>query len=889
MALSDPARAALREIVGADAVHTDLAALLTYSRDAGLVRGRPEAVVLPVSAEQVSALVRWAAGQGMPVTGWGAGTGQTGGAVAVHGGLVIAFANMRRLLDLDAEGRQALVEPGIITAHLDRAARDQGLIYPPDPASDRASSIGGNVAENAGGPRCCKYGVTSHYVLGLTTVLADGSVVDWGGPALDTPEINFLDVLVGSEGTLALTTAARLRLMPRPEAVGTMMASFRSPEQAGQAVSAIIRSGLRPAALELLDGLLYSSVERSAHMNLAPGAGALLIADVEGFPDSLASNVRRLEEAVRPFDPLEVRLATSETEREAIWYARKSAFAATAWIAPDDCSMDVVVPRSRLPETFRKISQMGHHAGYQVGYLAHAGDGNIHPEIFCDLGEPGALARVHELQDQIIRYIVGIGGSISGEHGVGLEKQRHLGLMYGPDELRAMLEVKTVFDPQDRLNPGKIFPAMLPATPAPAALGSHDLDTPLRPTSVRELQEIMADLQAQRRQAWLGGGGTKCALLNGDQPDATRISTTGLAGILTRAYDDLYLTVAAGSSVAAVAAELAEDGFILPLAAPWPDATIGGTVAAQFNAPWRGAYSGIREAVLCAEVVLPDGRVLRLGRPLVKDVAGYSLHKLFIGSFGTLGALTALSLRVYPQEPARSTWRVACPDLTAALAAARVLGRPADLVNTLLLFRGAALPDLTAGTPYHVVCTYAGSVEDVAIAKARGIRGLAEAKLPAPIPLEATGLDLWAQALRQANGGEALPGATRRLQTDSGLSASPLLLRAGVAPSALPSLLAATDAAALAVAVADLTNGLLYLAGSEPAAVAPAWEAAVRVAAQAAGGYALALGRGVYPPRGMQMAPEACHLLADLTRRWDPAGIFNAGVFAGQTNIRITP
>ena len=578
MALSDPARAALREIVGADAVHTDLAALLTYSRDAGLVRGRPEAVVLPVSAEQVSALVRWAAGQGMPVTGWGAGTGQTGGAVAVHGGLVIAFANMRRLLDLDAEGRQALVEPGIITAHLDRAARDQGLIYPPDPASDRASSIGGNVAENAGGPRCCKYGVTSHYVLGLTTVLADGSLVDWGGPALDTPEINFLDVLVGSEGTLALTTAARLRLMPRPEAVGTMMASFRSPEQAGQAVSAIIRSGLRPAALELLDGLLYSSVERSAHMNLAPGAGALLIADVEGFSDSLASNVRRLEEAVRPFDPLEVRLATSETEREAIWYARKSAFAATAWIAPDDCSMDVVVPRSRLPETFRKISQMGHHAGYQVGYLAHAGDGNIHPEIFCDLGEPGALERVHELQDQIIRYIVGIGGSISGEHGVGLEKQRHLGLMYGPDELRAMLDVKAVFDPQDRLNPGKIFPAMLPAEPA-SRLWAVTTWTRrcARPPCANSRKSWPICRLSAGRPGWAAAVQSR-APLSGDQPDAARISTTGLAGILTRAYDDLYVTVAAGSSVAAVAAELAEDGFILPLAAPWPDATIGGIV-----------------------------------------------------------------------------------------------------------------------------------------------------------------------------------------------------------------------------------------------------------------------------------------------------------------------
>ncbi len=571
MALSDPARAALREIAGADAVHTDLAALLTYSRDAGLVRGRPEAVVLPANAEQVAALVRWAAGQGMPVTGWGAGTGQTGGAVAAQGGLVIAFANMRRILDLDAEGRQALVEPGIITAHLDRAARDQGLIYPPDPASDRASSIGGNVAENAGGPRCCKYGVTSHYVLGLKTVLADGSPADWGGPALDTPEINFLDVLVGSEGTLALTTAARLRLVPRPEAVGTMMASFRSPEQAGQAVSAIIRSGLRPAALEMLDGLLYSSVERSAHMNLAPGAGALLIADVEGFPTAWRARCAGWR---RPCDRSTHWRCAWRPARPSV---RPSGTRGRARLPPRPGSRPMIArwtssyPARACPKPSARSRRWASHAGYQVGYLAHAGDGNIHPEIFCDLREPGALERVHELQDQIIRYIVGIGGSISGEHGVGLEKQRHLGLMYGPDELRAMLDVKAVFDPQGRLNPGKIFPEMLPAESAPAALGSHDLDTPLRPTSVPELQEIMAELQAQRRQAWLGGGGTKCAPAGEDQPDVARISTAGLAGILARAYDDLYVTVAAGSSVAEVAAELADDGFILPLAAPWPD------------------------------------------------------------------------------------------------------------------------------------------------------------------------------------------------------------------------------------------------------------------------------------------------------------------------------
>ncbi len=883
MALSDAARSALGAIVGAANLYTDLAALLTYGRDAGLERGRPDAVALPADAEQVAALVRWAAAQRVPVIGWGAGTGQTGGAVAAHGGLVIAFAAMRRILDLDAADRQAVVEPGVVTSHLDRAARGHGLIYPPDPASDRASSIGGNLAENAGGPRCCKYGVTAHYVLGLRTVLADGRAVAWGGSSLDVPEINFMDVLVGSEGTLALITAARLRLAPRPEAVGTMMASFRSPEQAGKAVSAVIRRGLRPAALEMLDGLLYSSVERSAHMNLAPGAGALLIADVEGAPESLAGKVRALEEAVRPFDPLEVRLATGEAEREAIWYARKSAFAATAWIAPDDCSMDVVVPRSRLPEAFRDIAEMGQAAGYRVGYLAHAGDGNIHPEIFCDLAEPGALERVHALQDRIIRYIVDLGGSISGEHGVGLEKRRHLGLMYGPDELRAMLDVKAVLDPHGLLNPGKIFPEPAGEPPAPPAAGSRTLDAALRPTSVAELQEIMAELQAQRRPAWLGGAGTKCAPADAGAAGLTRIATTGLTGILARAYDDLYVTVAAGANIAQVAAELAADGFVLPLAAPWPAATVGGAVAAGFNAPWRGLYGGIREALLCAEVVLPDGRLLHLGRPLVKDVAGYSLHKLFIGSFGALGALTAFSLRVYPAAPARRTWRIACPDLASALAAARVLGRPADLVSALLLIPGAVLPDLTGGAPYGVICTCAGQAEDIAIADARGCRGLAQARLPDPVPLAAAGVDLWTRLLGQAAGHPAGGENVEQVANpsdDRSRGVSPLLVRAGVAPSRLPSLLAAAEPVAPAVWVADLVNGLFYLAGPAPADSAPAWETAVRTAACAADGYALALGRGVCPPRGMQIDPEARRMVAELKRRWDPAGILNAGILS---------
>lgn len=850
MALGEKQVAELVAIAGADAVHADTVALLAYGRDASVERGRPDAVVLPQSAEQTAALVRWTAGQGLPVVGWGAGTGQTGGAIAHRGGLILAFRNMRRILDLDAEGGQVLTEPGIITSHLDRAVRECGLLYPPDPASDRASSIGGNLAENAGGPRCCKYGVTAHYVLGLDAVLPGGERVTFGGAAADIPEPNFLDVLVGSEGTLALVTAARLRLVRRAEAAGTLMASFASPEAAAQAVTAIIRRGLRPAALEMLDRLLCECVMRSGAMTLAPGAGALLIAEVEGYGESLPGKLAQMEEAVRAFAPLDVRLAASEAEREAIWYARKSAFAATAWIAPDDVSMDVVVPRSHLPAAFRDISEMGAAAGFQVGYVAHAGDGNIHPEIFCDLHAAGALERVHALQNDIVRYVIALGGSFTGEHGVGLEKRRHMAEMYGPDELAAMRDVKAVFDPADRMNPGKIFPEPAPIPSAPP-VAPRELAPALRPASVAELREMLAGLQAARQPAWIGGSGSKCAPPAGAA--LARISTAGLAAIRERAYDDLYITVDAGATVAGVAAAARADGFLFPLAAPWPGATVGGTIAGAFNAPWRGLVGGIREALLAAEVALPDGRLLRLGRPLVKDVAGYSLSKLFIGSYGALGALTAVSLRVSPLPQEARTWCVPCENLRTALAAARIFRQEAESLAALLLDTRAGVD----AAPFRVVCEYAGTAEDVAIAEARSRRGLAQARLPAAERVDGDALDLWSAAVR----GEAANGQ--------------MVMRAGVPPVKLPALLEVAAAAAPAGGMIDLANALAYFSAPSPTGERPAWEDGLRAAAEEAGGYALALGRGVYPPRGLRGAPETRRVLAELKRRWDPAGILN--------------
>ncbi len=496
----------LQSIAGPKNVYAQTSLTLTYEQDAGTIAGRPDAVVLLTGPEQVAPLVHCLSEAGAPIVAWGAGTGLTGGAVAARGGVVVSFAALRDIVALDPAGRQAVVEPGVINEQLDWAAAEHGLAYPPDPASGRASTIGGNIAENAGGPRCMKYGVTGNYVLGLEVVLADGSACSFGGPAFDYPEPHLLDVLIGSEGTLALITAARVRLVARPQAACTLMAAFKTPEQAGAVVSEIVRSGLRPASLELLDGIMYGLVERYTQMGLPPGAGALLVGDVEGYAEGLADKVRQLEAIARKYDPLLLRVATDDAERQAIWYARKSASAATALMAPNDYAMDVAIPRSRLPEAFREISRLGVEAGFPVGYLAHAGDGNIHPEILCDLGRAEELERVHALHDRITEFIVGMGGSISGEHGIGLEKQRHLPLMYGPDELATMRDVKEVFDPQGLLNPGKIFSTERPlSSPQPPSLPCEGRERGVTPPREWRLREVTSPFPG--REGGGGGGG----------------------------------------------------------------------------------------------------------------------------------------------------------------------------------------------------------------------------------------------------------------------------------------------------------------------------------------------------------------------------------------------
>ncbi|MGB9634510.1 MAG: FAD-binding oxidoreductase, partial [Chloroflexaceae bacterium] len=447
-------------------VIADRSELLVYEVDGGLDRGSPDLVLVPERADEVARIVHWAASQRKPVVARGAGTGLSGGAVAERGGIIVEYSRMNRVLDFDVAGRMATVEPGLINLTLDILAKSKGLYYPPDPASGRSATLGGNIAENSGGPHCFKYGVTANYVTGLEVVLADGRQVRLGGRAFDYPEYDLTALLCGSEGTLGLITAAHLRLIANPPAVKTMMAAFPSVEAAGEAVSAVIAAGLVPATLEMMDQQIMRIINQFTTARLPEEAAAALIVEADGYPASVDPQIAEIEAILRAHGGFDLRVARTAEERETIWYGRKSAVGAMTRLAPAYYLVDVTVPRSKLAPMLAGVNQICADLRLRVGYVFHAGDGNLHPLILIENPRDRALMeRVHLAGRRIVELGVSFDGSITGEHGVGIEKREYMPLMYRPDELAVMRDVKEVFDPTELLNPGKIFPAEEPPQP----------------------------------------------------------------------------------------------------------------------------------------------------------------------------------------------------------------------------------------------------------------------------------------------------------------------------------------------------------------------------------------------------------------------------------------
>ncbi|MEP6922791.1 MAG: FAD-binding protein, partial [bacterium] len=452
----------LQAIVGRDAVLSAPDELIVYECD-GLPQHkyRPRAVVFPSSTEETSAVMRVLAGAGVPFTPRGAGTGLSGGALALDRGVVIEMARMREVLDIDVDNRTARVQPGVVNAHVSRATAKYGLHYVPDPSSQGTCTIGGNIAESAGGIHCLKYGTTTDHVLGLRVVLAGGEIVDLGTPNGEQCSYDLVGVFVGSEGTFGIATEATLRLVPVPPAVRTLLAEFGEVNDASHAVSAIIAAGVMPAALEMMDREIIRAVEASVFAAGLPlDIGAALLIELDGLEAGIDVEAERVQSICIDYGARSCRLARDEAERKKLWAARKGAFGAVGRISPDSMIQDAVVPRSRLPEVLAGAYEISAKYQLRLANVFHAGDGNLHPFICFDSRSPDQVLRVKEAGRELMETCVRAGGTITGEHGVGLDKRDFLPLIFSPDDMDAMLRVRYAFDPAGLCNPGKIIPML---------------------------------------------------------------------------------------------------------------------------------------------------------------------------------------------------------------------------------------------------------------------------------------------------------------------------------------------------------------------------------------------------------------------------------------------
>ncbi len=477
--------ARLRSEIGADAVLTDRQQRRTYECD-GLAHYKvmPAIVVLPRTTEHVVAVVRACIDADVPYVARGSGTGLSGGALPHADGVLVVTSQMRAIKEIDAPNQLAVVEPGAINLQVTRAATPLGYYYAPDPSSQQICSIGGNVAENSGGAHCLKYGFTTNHVWGVELVAPDAEVIRLGGKAPDPPGYDLLGAFVGSEGTLGIATEVTARLMRTPEAVRTLLAAFKSTDEAGGAVSAIIGAGVIPAAIEMMDALAIEAAEAAVHCNYPRGAGAVLIVELDGPGVEVEAQFAQVEAHCQDNSAFEIRIAADDAERALFWKGRKSAFAAVGRISPDYIVQDGVIPRTALPDVLRRIAELSGSSGVRVANVFHAGDGNLHPLVLFDASVPGQAEDAEEVSAAILDLCIEYGGSITGEHGVGMDKAKYMSRMFTDDDLDTMQLLRCAFDPSNLSNPGKIFPTPRLCGEVP---GRHKGAHPLQKSGLAEV------------------------------------------------------------------------------------------------------------------------------------------------------------------------------------------------------------------------------------------------------------------------------------------------------------------------------------------------------------------------------------------------------------------
>ncbi len=448
----------LRKIAGRDAVLERREDLLLYEYDAGIHRGEPRAVVFPQTTEQVAEIVSLCHQEKIAIVPRGAGTGLSGGSLARNGAVVLGFSRMNRILEIDPANLRAVVQPGVVNLELSQAAEKHGLYFAPDPSSQKSCTIGGNVAENSGGPHTLANGVTVNHVTGVEVVLADGSVVEFGGKAADGPGYDLTGFFTGSEGTLGIATKIIVRLCRLPESVATLLAIYNTIEDAAQSVVAITAAGVTPSALELLDGWTLRTVEAATGAGYPLDSGAVLLIEVEGLAEQVEESAEAIAAVCRKQRAREVRRARNERERQLLWAGRKNAFGAIGRISPSYYVQDGVIPRTRIPETLRHIESVAKKYSLTIGNIFHAGDGNLHPLILFDSRDADQTRRTLAAGEEILTWCISVGGSITGEHGVGMEKNELMPKLFSESDLEVMRRLHDAFNPESLLNPQKIFP-----------------------------------------------------------------------------------------------------------------------------------------------------------------------------------------------------------------------------------------------------------------------------------------------------------------------------------------------------------------------------------------------------------------------------------------------
>jgi len=653
----------MEEIVGKEHVSVSRANTELYSYDASLAKGKPGVVVFPADSQEVARVARAAHRSGIPFVPRGFGTNLSGGTIVTVEGLIVCLSRLNRILGMYPESRYAVVQPGVTNLELQDALATIGFFYAPDPASQKVSTIGGNAGENSGGPRCLKYGVTTNHILGMEMILPDGEVVRTGGAALDPPGFDLRGAVVGGEGTLGVVTEITVRILPLSESIITMLATYDSIADAAISVSDIISAGILPTTLEMMDAMIIKAVEDSYACGYPRDAAAVLIIEVEGPEAGLKDQAKRIKEICMQTNCREIQEAKNNDERNRLWQGRRGAFGAVARLAPNYLVNDATVPRTKLPEALAAVAEITEKYDCKHGNVFHAGDGNLHPLLLFDSRDTDQLHRVEKAGWEIMEACVKLGGTISGEHGIGLEKQEAMRMVFSEDDFHAQRALKHAFDPQNVLNPGKVIPP------------PKDIDQngePAGPTLLEQVRgasgngsrasEIMGKVKtaASQNQAIVPvGSGTFSQFGNLPSKDVQTVSSLSMADVIEYDPPNQVITVGAGMSLSALQEHLKTNNQWLPIRPPFfrLSSTVGSLVAMAACGPERMAYGAPRDLLLGLRYIDCQGLQVTAGGRVVKNVAGYDMTRLITGSAGSLGFISEATWRVstIPQRCAAIT------------------------------------------------------------------------------------------------------------------------------------------------------------------------------------------------------------------------------------------